>query len=105
MRLRCGELPVFLVTVRPIPASGALIAMACSENAVRPARWPVAALRNCARLRRRLSPLVCGAAVMRPDPLGRELLAAERAAQIEDLATVLGRHAGAEAVAAGAHED
>ena len=44
-------------------------AAACSENALRPARRPLAALRNCARLRRRRSdPLLSGAAVMRPVP-------------------------------------
>ena len=61
MRLRWGELPVFLVTVRPIIRTTVVQAMT--------------------------------------------LKAAQSAAQIEDLAAVLGRHAGAEAVAAGAHKD
>src|SRR5690606_16578650 len=37
-------------------------------------------------------------------PLGRKLLAADGAAEVDDLAPVLGRHAGTETVAAGAHQ-
>ena len=54
MRLRSGELPVFLVTVKPdARRSASSPAIACSEKAERPARLPRAALRNCARLVRR----------------------------------------------------
>src|SRR5690349_22921565 len=104
MRLRSGELPVFLVTVSPTPGSVASVAMLWSEKAVRPARCPRAALRNCARLVRRLSPVLRGPAVIAARSLGGELLAAESAAQVQNLAAALGRHAGAEAVAAGADE-
>src|SRR5690349_20647798 len=100
MRLRWGELPVFLVTVRPTPGSASAVSMACSVKPVRPARCPRAALRNCARLRRRLNAALCGAAVTTASSLGGELLAAEGAAQVKNLAAALGRHAGAKAVTA-----
>ena len=104
MRLRSGELPISLVTVKPIPGSSFALAMACSENAERPTRWPRAALRNSDRfLRRRTAPST-GMAVSTANALGRELLAADGATAGENGTTVLGRHAGAKTVAAGADE-
>src|SRR5690242_12505561 len=101
MRLRSGALPIFLVTVSPRPGGSVSAAIPCSENAVRPARLPRAALRNCARLVRRLSVWGrSGPAVMRPRPSGGDALAAEHAAAVEDLAAVLGSHAGTKTVAA-----
>lgn len=104
MRLRSGALPTFLVTVSPRPGVSAATAMACTDSAGRPARLPRAALRNCARLVRRRNPACCTRAVVTASPLGRQALAAESAAQVENLAAGLGRHAGAEAMAPGADE-
>ena len=53
MRFRSGELPTFLVTVKPTPGSLSALATACSPNAERPARLPRAALKNCERRFRR----------------------------------------------------
>lgn len=39
MRLRCGELPCCLVTVKPMPGSSSARSFACSENAERPTRF------------------------------------------------------------------
>lgn len=73
-------------------------------NAERPARLPRAALKNSERRFRRRSFALGVAAVIRPRPLGRQLLAAEGAAAIENRATVLGGHTGAETMAASTHE-
>ncbi len=64
MRLRSGELPVFLVTVKPTPGIASATAMACSEKPERPARAPLLALRNSDRLRSGRNPALEGAAVI-----------------------------------------
>ena len=102
MRFRSGELPVFLVTVRPTPGAPVSTGTICSVNPLRPARDPRATLRNCARFLRRRNWSLRGPAVIAASVLRGQALAAERAAAIENLAAVGSRHALAEAVAAGA---
>ncbi len=105
MRLRSGELPTFLVTVKPTPGNTSSTGATCIPNAERPARLPRAALKNCERRLRRRNVASAGAsAVIRPTALGRELLAAVATATVQNRTAVLGRHTGAETVTAGTHE-
>ena len=53
MRLRSGELPVFLVTVYPTPGTGSATGTACNTKPRLAILLPRAALRNCARFFRR----------------------------------------------------
>src|SRR5690606_39014603 len=106
MRLRSGELPTFLVTVKPTPASSSIAGIACSPNADRPARLTRAALRNCERRfrRRNFTDWIGSSAVIRPKPLSRELLATVATTTVQDRTAILGCHAGAETVTTGTHE-
>src|SRR5690606_32796198 len=103
--LRSGALPVFLVTVYPTAGTGSATPAACNTKPRLAIFLPRAAFRNCARFfRRRIGDAGVPGTSARSADLGREPLAPERATAIDDLAAVLGRHAGTETVTAGAHK-
>src|SRR5947199_4873294 len=104
MRCRAGELPVFLVTVRPARGPSAALpgarALACRVKAAKLKRRPLPARWYSARCVSRPQ----GRASAKALRSGRQLFAAARAPRVEHLAAAHGRHAGAKPVPALAHD-
>lgn len=105
MRLRAGAEPFFLVTVNPIPGLSSGTGAVCKVKPRRLTRLPRAALKNCARrVSRRKGTSEPATAAARKPRSGRQFLAAACAAGIQNLAAVLGGHAGTETMTAGTHQ-